>query len=100
MRAEFQAILDLAVGWVAAIAFWFAYPFEYALTDVLFRMALAFSLSLGFVAAFPVNVLLVKFGVKEGMVSPAEKGGGSRTGRPGPPTSGRSCLSAHTGVKR
>ena len=40
--------------------------------DLLFWMALAFSLSLGFLAAFPVNVALVNFGVKEGMKNPAE----------------------------
>ncbi|WP_435345835.1 DUF4396 domain-containing protein [Haloarchaeobius sp. HRN-SO-5] len=43
--------------------------------DVLFWSALAFSLSLGFVAAFPVNVGLVHLGVKEGMQNPAEMGG-------------------------
>lgn len=42
--------------------------------DVLFWMALVFSLSLGFLAAFPVNVALVKYGVKEGMKNPAEMG--------------------------
>lgn len=114
-----QGILALAVGWVAAITFGFAYLFGYALTvgplmqegvsftqaakdalysetpsitimeivaigadlllassahmgDLLFWMALVFSLSLGFIAAFPVNVGLVKFGVKEGMKNPAQ----------------------------
>lgn len=114
-----QGILALAVGWVAAVTFGFAYLFGYALTvgplmqdgvsfgqatkdalwsetpsitimeivaigadlllaatahmgDILFWMALALSLSLGFLAAFPVNVVLVKFGVKEGMMNPAE----------------------------
>ncbi|WP_248897851.1 DUF4396 domain-containing protein [Haloplanus halobius] len=116
-----QGVLALAVGWVAAITFGFAYLFGFALTvgpllqegvafrdavadafysetpsitimeivaigadlllasqahmgDILFWMALAFSLSLGFIAAFPVNVALVKFGVKEGMKNPAEMG--------------------------
>lgn len=114
-----QGILALAVGWVAAITFGFAYLFGYALTvgplmqegvsftqaakdalysetpsitimeivaigadlllassahmgDLLFWMALVFSLSLGFIAAFPVNVGLVKLGVKEGMKNPAQ----------------------------
>lgn len=114
-----QGILALAVGWVAAITFGFAYLFGYALTvgplmqegvsftqaakdalysetpsitimeiiaigadlllassahmgDILFWMALVFSLSLGFIAAFPVNVGLVKLGVKEGMKNPAQ----------------------------
>ncbi|SFR65828.1 protein of unknown function [Halogeometricum rufum] len=123
-----QAILGLAIGWVAAITFGFAYLFGYALTvgplmqegvafwesmkdalysetpsitimeivaigadlllaasahvtDVLFWMALAFSLSLGFVAAFPINVVLVNFGVKEGMKNPAEMGDDGRSTR-------------------
>jgi hypothetical protein len=114
-----QGVLALAVGWVAAITFGFAYLFGYALTvgplmqegvsfvqaatdalfsetpsitimeivaigadlllaadahmgDLLFWMALVFSLSLGFLAAFPVNVALLKLGVKEGMQNPAE----------------------------
>lgn len=44
-------------------------------TDLLFWGALAFSLSVGFVFAFPVNATLVHFGVKEGMKNPAEMGG-------------------------
>lgn len=38
--------------------------------EVLFWTALVFSLSLGLLAAYPVNVLLVKSGVKEGMMNP------------------------------
>ncbi len=44
--------------------------------DLLFWGALAFSLSVGFLFAFPVNALLVHFGVKEGMMNPAEMGQG------------------------
>jgi|GEM_PF-199775 len=113
-----QGILALAVGWVAAITFGFAYLFGYALTvgpllqdgetlwtamrdavysetpsitvmevtaigadlllakdthmgHPLFWMALAVSLSLGFLAAYPINVALVWGGVKEGMANPA-----------------------------
>lgn len=40
--------------------------------DILFWSALAFSLSIGFLVAWPVNVILVKFGVKEGMSDPSE----------------------------
>ena len=123
-----QAILGLAVGWVAAITFGLAYLFGYALTvgplmqegvafwqsmkdalysetpsitimeivaistdlllaaqahvtDVLFWMSLIVSLSLGFVAAFPVNVVLVRLGVKEGMKNPAEMGSQQSSGR-------------------
>ena len=41
-------------------------------TDLLFWGALVFSLSVGYVFAFPVNAALVYFGVKEGMENPAE----------------------------
>lgn len=40
--------------------------------EPLFWSSLLFSLSLGFVAAYPVNVLLVSRGVKEGMANPTE----------------------------
>jgi hypothetical protein len=40
--------------------------------DVLFWLALAFSLSIGFLVAWPVNIGLVSFGVKEGMSDPSE----------------------------
>jgi hypothetical protein len=49
--------------------------------DLLFWMALAFSLSLGFIAAFPINVVLVRFGVKEGMKNPAELSVDQNTGQ-------------------
>ena len=42
--------------------------------DVLFWLALAFSLSIGFLVAWPVNIGLVNFGVKEGMSDPSEMG--------------------------
>lgn len=45
---------------------------EAGMTDVLFWSALVFSLSLGLLAAYPVNVFLIKFDVKEGMMNPAE----------------------------
>jgi hypothetical protein len=45
---------------------------EAGLGDALFWASLVFSLSMGFLAAFPVNVLLVRLGVKEGMHSPKE----------------------------
>ncbi|RRJ31413.1 DUF4396 domain-containing protein [Halocatena pleomorpha] len=40
------------------------------ITSVLFWMALAFSLSIGFIAAYPVNAGLIAVGVKEGMMNP------------------------------
>lgn len=41
-------------------------------TFLLFWSALVFSLSMGLFAAFPVNVLLVRWGVKKGTHSPKE----------------------------
>jgi hypothetical protein len=41
--------------------------------DPLFWGALGFSLSLGYLAAYPVNVALVHVGVKEGMANPATR---------------------------
>lgn len=41
---------------------------------VLFWTALFLSLSVGFAAAYPVNVLLIRLGVKAGMANPAELG--------------------------
>ncbi|WP_321167225.1 DUF4396 domain-containing protein [Halorubrum trapanicum] len=45
---------------------------EAGLTDALFWSALVVSLSLGLVAAYPVNVLLIRMGVKEGMMDPRD----------------------------
>jgi hypothetical protein len=50
--------------------------------DLLFWGALVFSLSVGFVFAFPVNTTLVYFGVKEGMENPAEMGQSGNSGQP------------------
>lgn len=43
--------------------------------EVLFWGALVFSLSVGYLAAYPINVVLVYIGVKEGMQNPAAMGG-------------------------
>lgn len=40
--------------------------------EPLFWSSLFFSLSMGLLAAYPVNVLLVRWGVKEGMMDPRE----------------------------
>ncbi|MBD3297447.1 MAG: DUF4396 domain-containing protein [candidate division Zixibacteria bacterium] len=40
------------------------------ITDTRFWLSLVVSLSLGFLAAYPVNILLIHFGVKEGMHDP------------------------------
>lgn len=52
---------------------------EATMGDVLFWSALIFSLTVGLFAAYPVNVLLIKFGVKEGMHNPRETVGHSES---------------------
>lgn len=42
------------------------------MAEPLFWAALVFSLTMGLVAAYPVNVLLIRWGVKEGMMDPRE----------------------------
>lgn len=42
--------------------------------SILFWMAMAFSLSVGFIAAYPINAGLISLGVKEGMMNPKEMG--------------------------
>jgi hypothetical protein len=43
--------------------------------EVLFWSSLAFSLSMGLIAAYPVNVILIALGVKRGMADPRSTGG-------------------------
>ena len=50
---------------------------EALITDTLFWLALAFSLSIGFLVAWPVNIGLIEFGVKEGMSDPSRMDGAS-----------------------
>ena len=45
---------------------------EARMGDVLFWSSLIVSLTFGLIAAYPVNVLLIKFGVKSGMADPRE----------------------------
>lgn len=47
---------------------------EAGMGDVLFWTALVFSLTMGLLAAYPVNLVLIYFGVKEGMMNPAKMG--------------------------
>lgn len=42
--------------------------------DALFWSSLVVSLSCGLVAAYPVNVLLIRYGIKEGMMDPRDTG--------------------------
>lgn len=75
-----EAVLDalysetpsITVMEIAAIGTDLLIASQAKITDLLFWGALAFSLSVGFVFAFPVNAALVEFGVKEGMKNPAE----------------------------
>ena len=50
---------------------------EAHITEVLFWSSLVFSLSMGLVAAYPVNLALIYFDVKEGMMNPREMGSGA-----------------------
>jgi hypothetical protein len=45
---------------------------EAGIGEVLFWTALVFSLTMGLLAAYPVNLLLIHLGVKEGMMNPAK----------------------------
>lgn len=47
---------------------------EVGMGDVLFWTALVFSLTIGLIAAYPVNLLLIYIGIKEGMMNPAKMG--------------------------
>lgn len=47
---------------------------EAGMGEILFWTALIFSLTMGLIAAYPVNLLLIHVGVKEGMKNPAEMG--------------------------
>jgi hypothetical protein len=59
------AVMEIvAIGvdlWVAGNA---------TMNELLFWSSLIFSLTLGLIAAYPVNLLLIKWGVKEGMMNP------------------------------
>ncbi|WP_408958281.1 DUF4396 domain-containing protein [Natrinema sp. 74] len=47
---------------------------EAGMGEVLFWTGLVFSLTMGLIAAYPVNLLLIYAGVKEGMMNPAKMG--------------------------
>jgi hypothetical protein len=75
-----QALWDAFVSETASIAvmeivaigvdLWLAG--ESGIGDALFWASLVFSLSIGLLAAYPVNVVLIRLGVKEGMHNPKE----------------------------
>jgi hypothetical protein len=69
--AFYSETASIAVMEVVAIStdLWLAG--EATMGDTLFWSALVFSLSMGLIAAYPVNVLLIKWGVKAGMANPA-----------------------------
>lgn len=54
---------------------------EATMADTLFWSSLVFSLSMGLIAAYPVNVLLIRLGVKRGMHNPKHTNHASRTHR-------------------
>lgn len=69
--------------------------------EALFWATLVFSLSLGYLAAYPVNVALVRVGVKEGMSNPAAELTSRRSrGRSRWWPAGRRSRSRHRGVRR
>ncbi len=70
--AFYSETASITVMEVTAIGVDLALASEANIGDVLFWSSLIFSLSVGLFAAYPVNVLLIKFGVKEGMHSPKE----------------------------
>lgn len=63
---------SIAVMEIVAITADLALARNAAIGEPLFWGSLIFSLSLGLFAAYPVNVLLIRFGVKEGMMDPRE----------------------------
>ena len=70
--AFYSETASIAVMEIVAIAtdLWLAG--EATMGDPLFWAALVVSLSAGLIAAYPVNLLLISRGVKEGMMNPAE----------------------------
>ncbi|MDP0499911.1 MAG: DUF4396 domain-containing protein [Verrucomicrobiota bacterium JB022] len=70
--AAYSESASIAVMEVVAIGvdFWLAKNAQFG--EPLFWSSLVVSLSVGLIAAYPVNVLLIKFGVKEGMHNPKE----------------------------
>lgn len=75
-EATLDAVLSetpsITVMEIAAIATDLLLAGDAGMGSILFWTAMAFSLSVGFVAAYPVNVGLISLGVKEGMMNPKE----------------------------
>jgi hypothetical protein len=65
---------SIAVMEVVAIGVDLYLAGDAGLGDTLFWSSLIVSLTCGLVAAYPVNVLLIRFGVKEGMMDPRDTG--------------------------
>lgn len=70
MDAFYSDTASITVMEVTAIAVDLWLAANTTMGDLLFWSSLVFSLSVGLLAAYPVNVLLIKFGIKEGMHSP------------------------------
>ena len=79
-EAMFDALYSetpsITVMEIAAIGTDLLIASEAHIGDILFWGALVFSLSIGFIVAFPLNAGLVYLGVKEGMKNPADLGTG------------------------
>ena len=70
--AAYSETASIAVMEVVAIGADLYLAGEATMSDVLFWSSLIVSLTLGLAAAYPVNVILVHLGVKEGMMNPKE----------------------------
>jgi hypothetical protein len=70
---------SITVMEIAAIGTDLLLAAEAGFGDVLFWLSLAFSLSIGFLVAYPLNVGLIMAGVKGGMSNPAEMESGSES---------------------
>lgn len=63
---------SITVMEVVAISVDIALAGNATMADPLFWSSLLFSLSIGLLAAYPVNILLIRYGVKEGMHNPKD----------------------------
>jgi hypothetical protein len=68
--AAYSETASIAVMEIVAIAVDLYLARGAKMHELLFWSSLVFSLTMGLLAAYPVNVLLIHFGVKEGMHSP------------------------------
>ncbi|MDX1623832.1 MAG: DUF4396 domain-containing protein [Gemmatimonadota bacterium] len=74
MDALYSETASITVMEVVAIGVDIYFAGDARMGEPLFWSALFFSLSMGLLAAYPVNVLLVRMGVKAGMMDPRDYG--------------------------